>query len=57
MFYRGDAAEILPGMVLFAHVIVIDSEAGAAMCLGRTYLTRDGAPESLSAAGLELVMR
>ena len=55
MFYRGNAAEILPGMVLFAHMILMDSEAGAAMCLGRTYLTRDGAPESLSAAGLELV--
>ena len=57
MFYRGNAAEILPGMVLFAHMILMDSEAGAAMCLGRTYLTRDGAPEPLSAAALELVVR
>ena len=57
MFYRGNPAAIEPGMVLFAHMIIMDSEAGTAICLGRTYLTRDGAPEPLSAAGLELVLR
>jgi Xaa-Pro dipeptidase len=57
MFYRGNTEEILPGMVLFAHMILMDSDAGAAMCLGRTYLTRDGTPEPLSAAPLDLVLR
>jgi Xaa-Pro dipeptidase len=57
MFYRGNAAVIEPGMVLFAHMILMDSEAGAAMCLGRTYLTADGAPEPLSRHGTEVLVR
>ncbi len=57
MFYRGNRAEIVPGMVLFVHMVLMDSDAGAAMCLGRTYLSRDGMPEPLSAAPLELVLR
>ena len=40
-----------PDMVLFAHMILMDSDAGAAMCLGRTYLTTEGAPEPLSRHG------
>ena len=31
--------EIVPDMMLFAHMILMDSDTGAAMCLGRTYLT------------------
>jgi Xaa-Pro dipeptidase len=57
MFYRGNAATIAPDMVLFAHMILMDSEAGAAMCLGRTYLTTDAAPEPLSRHGTELLVR
>jgi Xaa-Pro dipeptidase len=49
MFYQGNAVEIVPDMVLFAHMILMDSEAQAAMTLGRTYLTTDGEPEPLSA--------
>jgi Xaa-Pro dipeptidase len=57
MFYRGNPAVIVPGMVLFAHMILMDSDAGAAMCLGRTYVTTEGAPESLSRHGTELLVR
>jgi Xaa-Pro dipeptidase len=57
MFYRANPVEIVPDMVLFAHMILMDSESGAAMCLGRTYLTTGGAPESLSAAPLDLIVR
>jgi Xaa-Pro dipeptidase len=35
----------------------MDSDAGAAMCLGRTYLTTAGAPQSLSRHGTELLVR
>jgi Xaa-Pro dipeptidase len=56
MFYRGNPEPILPNMVLFAHMILMDSDAGAAMCLGRTYLTGEGAPEPLSAAPIELLL-
>lgn len=54
MFYTGNPREIAPGMTLFAHMIVMDSDEGVAMTLGRTYLTTDGAPEPLSSLPLEL---
>lgn len=54
MFYRDNPAVIVPGMVLFAHMILMDSDSGTAMCLGRSYLTTDGAPEPLSRLPLSL---
>jgi Xaa-Pro dipeptidase len=57
MFYRGNRTDIVPDMILFAHMIVMDSDSGTAMCLGRTYLTTASAPESLSAAPLDLQVR
>jgi Xaa-Pro dipeptidase len=57
MFYRDNPAVIQADMVLFAHMILMDSDAGAAMCLGRTYLTTEGAPEPLSRHGLEMLVR
>lgn len=57
MFYRDNAVEVVPDMVLFAHMILMDSDTGTAMCLGRTYLTTGSAPEPLSAASLELIVR
>jgi Xaa-Pro dipeptidase len=57
MFYRGNPAQIVPNMVLFAHMILMDSQTGTAMCVGRTYLTTEGAPEPLSGAPLDLVVK
>jgi Xaa-Pro dipeptidase len=57
MFYRDNPAIITPDMVLFAHMILMDSDAGAAMCLGRTYLTTESAPEVLSRHGTEMLVR
>jgi Xaa-Pro dipeptidase len=57
MFYRDNPAVIAPDMVLFAHMILMDSDAGAAMCLGRTYRTTEGAPKPLSRHGTELLVR
>lgn len=57
MFVSGNSEPILPGMTLFAHMIIMDSDEGAAMTLGRTYLTTDGDPEPLSRLPLELVSR
>jgi len=57
MFYRDNPALIAPGMVLFAHMILMDSDAGAAMCVGRTYLTTEAGPEPLSRHGTELLVR
>jgi Xaa-Pro dipeptidase len=44
-------------MVLFAHMVLMDSEAGAAMSLGRTYLTTEAQPQPLSRHGTDLLVR
>ncbi len=54
MFYAGNPWVVEPGMVLFAHMIIMDSEMGAAMCLGRTSLVTETGPEVLSVAPLDL---
>lgn len=55
MFYAGNPTEIAPNMSLFAHMIIMDSDTGTAMTLGRTYLTTDGAPQMLSRHPLDLI--
>ncbi len=57
MFYRDNPVEIAPDMVLFAHMILFDSDTETAMCIGRTYKTTEGAPEPLSRHGTELLVR
>lgn len=49
MFYRGNDWTLESGMVMFAHMILMDSETETAMCLGRSSIVTDGAPEPLSA--------
>jgi Xaa-Pro dipeptidase len=56
MFFGGNPVELAPGMVFFLHMILMDSEAGAAMTLGRTSLITDRGSEPLSAATLDLVL-
>ncbi|HJS85750.1 MAG TPA: Xaa-Pro peptidase family protein [Acetobacteraceae bacterium] len=55
MFHRGNPVALTPGMVLFAHMILMDSDHGAAMTLGRTYIVTEQAPEPLSRASLDLI--
>jgi Xaa-Pro dipeptidase len=57
MFHAGNPQEIVPDMSLFVHMIIMDSDSGAAMTLGQTYLTTDGAPRSLSRHDLDLIQR
>lgn len=57
MFYQNNPVVIQPNMVLFAHMIIMDSETETAMTLGRTFLTSDNGPEDLSALSLDLVTR
>lgn len=57
MFYRDNPEPVEPGMVLFAHMILMDAETDTAMCMGRTYLTTEGAPESLSRHGTDMLVR
>jgi Xaa-Pro dipeptidase len=57
MFYKDNPVEIRPGMVFFAHMILMNSDAGAAYCLGRTYITGEKKPEPVSKLPLEMVVR
>lgn len=57
MFHVGNPQEILPGMTLFVHMIIMDSDSGAAMTLGHTYLTTESDPEPLSRHDLDLILR
>ena len=57
MFYRGNPTVIGPGMVFFAHMILMNSDAGAAYCLGRTYIIGEKGPEPVSRYPLEMVIR
>jgi len=55
MLYRGNPTVVRPGMVFFLHMIVVDSDAGLAMCPGHTVLVTEDGVEPLSRASLELV--
>ena len=55
MLYADNPVEIEPGMVYFCHMIIFDSDAKLAMCLGETVLTTSGAAERLSRSSLDLI--
>jgi Xaa-Pro dipeptidase len=57
MAYRANPAEVRPGMVIFMHMILMDSITGTAMTLGQTYLTGNDAPECLSTLPLDLPVK
>ena len=57
MFYHGNDAEIGENMVFFAHMILGDYDSGTAMTLGRSYITTDKGPESLSKLPVEMLCK
>ncbi|MFK8250571.1 M24 family metallopeptidase [Ancylobacter terrae] len=57
MFYADHDWVLEPGMVMFAHMILMDSDTDTAMCLGRTYLVTETGNEELTLAPQELVVR
>ena len=57
MFYADNPWPIVEGMVLFAHMILMDSESETAMCLGRTYLVTAQGAEPLNLPNLDLVVK
>ena len=56
MFYTGNPVAAAPDMVFFLHMILFDSDAGAAMTLGRTVRVTETSCEPLSTASLDLVI-
>jgi Xaa-Pro dipeptidase len=57
MFFHGNRVALAPGMVFFLHMVLMDSEQGVAMTLGRTSLITDRGSEPLSKAPLDLAIR
>jgi Xaa-Pro dipeptidase len=57
MFYEANPWAIEAGMVVFAHMILMDSDSGTAMTLGRTYLVAEAGPQALTLPDLDLVVR
>jgi Xaa-Pro dipeptidase len=48
MFYEGNPLIMQAGQVFFLHMILMDSDAGLAMCLGHSVLVTDSGVERLS---------
>ena len=57
MFYEGNPWPIEPGMVLFAHMILMDSETETALCLGRTSVVTPAGAEPITLPDLDLAIR
>lgn len=57
MFYRGNEVELAPGMVFFTHMVLMNSDAGAAYCLGRTYIIGTKKSEPVSKYPLTMIVR
>ena len=54
MFFAGNPRSIEPGMVLFVHVILADSDAGLAMSAGETVIVTEAGVERPSRAPLRI---
>jgi Xaa-Pro dipeptidase len=57
MFYERNPWLLEPGMVLFAHMILMDSQTETALCLGRTCLITESGAEPLNLPDLDLAIR
>ncbi|MCZ8376133.1 MAG: Xaa-Pro peptidase family protein [Beijerinckiaceae bacterium] len=57
MFFENNPWILEPGMVMFAHMILMDSASETAMCLGRTYLIEEKGARPINASDLALVIR
>lgn len=55
MFYHGNPLEMNVGNVFFLHMILMDSDAGLAMCWGHSVLVTDSGVERLSRSSLDII--
>lgn len=56
MIYAGNDTRIEKSMVLFAHMIIFDSETETAMTLGQSFITTEGPAQDLSRHGVDLIV-
>jgi Xaa-Pro dipeptidase len=54
MIFASNPVPLEPSMVIFMHMILLDSETNLAMCLGETFIVTEGEPERLSALAHDL---
>ena len=57
MFFEANDYALQPGMVMFAHMILMDSATETAMCLGRTSIITETVAEPINIPDLDLVIR
>jgi Xaa-Pro dipeptidase len=57
MFYEKNPWVIEPGMVFFAHMILMDSETETALCLGRTSVVGEIGADPITLPDLDLALR
>ena len=57
MFYEGNPLLMQAGQVFFLHMILMDAEAGLAMCPGHSVLVTETGVERLSRQPLDLLVR
>lgn len=57
MIFHGNDAVLQPNMVVFTHMIQLDSENRLAMCLGETFVVTEGEPERLSQLDHDIPVR
>ena len=57
MFFHDNPEPVVPGMVLFLHMILMNSEQELAMTLGQSVRVTEHGPTPLSRHGLELIRR
>ena len=56
MLYKGNPTTLVPGMIFFMHMILMDSKNQLAMNLGETYLITDEGNIRLGKKKLDLVI-
>ena len=56
MLYAGAPTVVRPNMVIFMHMILLDSQRGLAMSVGETVLTTETGCERLSRSNLDLIV-
>ena len=57
MIFAGNQTPIVERMVIFAHMIIFDSDSETAMTLGQSFITAKGKVEDLSRHDLDLIVR
>ena len=57
MFYERNDFVLAPGMTMFLHMVLMDSDSATAMCLGRTSLILEAGSEPINGRSLDLIVR